>query len=64
MLTGRRHMTEILFLRRNTRGRDSSIGRASAWYADGRGFDPHVRQNILSLRSGHEKILRPLSPFR
>ena len=27
---------------------------ASAWYADGRGFDPHVRQNILSLRFGHE----------
>ena len=24
---------------------------ASAWYADGRGFDP----NILSLRFGHEK---------
>ena len=28
----------------------------SAWYADGRGFDPHVRQNILSSRFGHEKI--------
>ena len=37
-------------------GRGSSIGCASAWYADGRGFDPHVRQNILSLRFGHEKI--------
>ena len=27
-----------------------------AWYADGRRFDPHVRQNILSLRFGHEKV--------
>ena len=35
-------------------GRGSSIGCASAWNADGRGFDPHVRQNILSLRFGHE----------
>ena len=26
----------------------SSIGCASAWYADGHGFNPHVRQNILS----------------
>ena len=26
----------------------SLIGCASAWYADGRGFDPHVRQNVLS----------------
>ena len=25
-------------------GRGSSIGYASAWYADGRGFHPHVRQ--------------------
>ena len=25
-------------------------------YADGRAFDSHVRQNILSLRFGHEKI--------
>ena len=37
-------------------GRRSSIGCASAWYADGHGFDPHVRQNILSLRFHHEKI--------
>ena len=37
-------------------GRGSSIGCASAWYADGRGFDPHVRQNILSSRFGHENI--------
>ena len=25
-------------------------------HADGRGFDPHVRQNILSLRFGHENV--------
>ena len=37
-------------------GHGSSIGCTSAWYADGHGFDPHVRQNILSLRFGHEKI--------
>ena len=26
---------------------NSSIWRASAWYADDRGFDPHVRQTFL-----------------
>ena len=31
------------------------IGCASAWYAESRRFDPKVRQNILSLRFGHEK---------
>ena len=45
-------------------GRGSWIGCASAWYADGRGFDPKVRQNILSLTYGHEENLRPFSPFR
>ena len=39
----------------------SSIGCASAWYADGRGLDPHARQNILSLRFGHEKSKAILS---
>ena len=38
--------------------------RLSAWYADGPGFDPHVRQNFFQLTFGHEKILRPFSPFR
>ena len=33
-----------------------SIGCASAWYADGHGFNPNVWQNILSLRFGQEKI--------
>ena len=32
------------------------IGCESTWYADGLRFDPHVRQNILSLSFGHEKI--------
>ena len=37
-------------------GHGSSIGCTAASYADGCGFDPHVWQNILSLRFGHEKI--------
>ena len=28
-------------------GRGSLVGRASAWYAAGRGFHPHVRQILL-----------------
>ena len=28
-------------------GRGSSVGRASAWYAAGRGFHPHVRYTFL-----------------
>ena len=34
-------------------GRRSWIECASAWYADGRGFDAKVWQNIISLRFGH-----------
>ena len=37
-------------------GRGSSIRCASTWYADGCGFDLHVRHNILSLRFGHENV--------
>ena len=33
----------------------SSIGCASAWYADGRGFDPHVRQHSF-VAIGHKII--------
>ena len=36
-------------------GRGRSIGRASAWYADGRGFDPLVRQHSF-MEIGHEII--------
>ena len=36
-------------------GRGSSIGCASAWYADGRGFDPHARQHSFG-EFGHEII--------
>ena len=28
-------------------GRGSSVGRASAWYVAGRGFDPHVWHTVL-----------------
>ena len=33
----------------------SSVGSASAWYADGHGFDPHVRQHSF-VEFGHEII--------
>ena len=36
-------------------GRGSSVGCASAWYADGRGFDPHVRQHSF-VEIGYEII--------
>ena len=36
-------------------GRGSSFGSASARYADGRGFDPHVRQHSF-VEIGHEII--------
>ena len=36
-------------------GRGSSVGCASAWYTDGRGFDPHARQHFFA-ENGHEII--------
>ena len=36
-------------------GRGSSIGCVSTWYADGRGFDPQVRQHSF-VEFGHEII--------
>ena len=36
-------------------GRGSSVGSASAWYEDGHGFDPHVRQHSF-VEFGHEII--------
>ena len=36
-------------------GRGSSTGCASAWYAGGRGFDPHIRQHSF-VEFGHEII--------
>ena len=36
-------------------GHSSSVGCASAWYVDGRGFDPHVRQHPF-VEIGHEII--------
>ena len=44
-------------------GRVSLIGCESAWYADSRGFDPHVRQNIPSLKFGHETISSTILSF-
>ena len=41
----------------------SSVGCASAWHADGRGFDPRVRQHSF-MEIGHEIGLRPFSPYR
>ena len=35
--------------------RGSSAGFASAWFADSRGFDPHVRQHSF-VKFGHEKM--------
>ena len=37
----------ILLLLNFFAGRGSSVGRASAWYAAGRGFHPHVRHTFL-----------------
>ena len=45
-------------------GRGSSIGCASAWYADGRGFDPQVQRTFFRRDLVMKKILRPFSPFR
>ena len=39
-------LTSFLFLNFFA-GRGSSVGRASAWYAAGRGFHPHVRHTFL-----------------
>ena len=36
-------------------GRGSSVGCASNWYADDRGFDPHVWQHSF-MEIGHEMI--------
>ena len=30
-------------------GLGSAIGCVSAWYADGRGFDPHVRKSFVEI---------------
>ena len=38
------HLLYLHFFR-NIVGRGSSVGCASAWYADGRRFDPQVRQH-------------------
>ena len=47
---------EVLFSHKsNFLRRGSSIGCESAWYVDGRGFDPHVRTHSF-VEIGHEII--------
>ena len=49
-------MTYVLaFITVNLARRSSSVGSTSAWYADGRGFDPHVQQHSIVV-FGHEII--------
>ena len=43
-------------------GRGSSVGSASAWFTDGRGFDPHVRQHSF-VEFGHEIISTAILSF-
>ena len=43
-------------------GPGSSVGCASAWFADGRGFDPHVRQHSFVV-IGHEIISTAILSF-
>ena len=59
-IISRRHLT----VTSQIAGRGSSIGCASAWYADGRGFDPQVRRTFFRGDLVMKKILRPFSPFR
>ena len=42
------HLTAVCF------GRGSSVGSASVWYADGRGFDPFWQHAFVEF--GHEII--------
>ena len=44
-------------------GPASSVGRASAWYANGRGFDPPVRQHSF-VETGHKIISTAILPSR
>ena len=48
-------ITVIVKLHFNPSAVARSDARPPGMLADGRGFNPHVRQNILSLRFGHEK---------
>ena len=43
-------------------GPASSVGCASAWYADGRGFGPPVRQHSF-VEIGHEIIYTAIFPL-
>ena len=43
-------------------GRGSSVGCVSSWYADGRGFDPHVRLHSF-VEIGDEIISTAILPL-
>ena len=43
-------------------GPASSVGCTSSWYADGRGFDPSVRQHSF-VEIGHEIISTSVLPL-
>ena len=45
-------------------GCETSIVSASAWYADSCGFNPHILQNFLSLRFGHENVSTTILPLQ
>ena len=45
-----------------TAGRDRSVGSSSVWYADGRGFDPHVLQHSF-VEIGHGIIATAILPL-
>ena len=44
-------------------GRGSSVRCASAWYANGRGLDPHIRQ-LSFMEMGHEIISTAILSLR
>ena len=51
---------DTLLKRRSNRTLPGAVGQSDA---DGRRFDPHVWQNILSLRFDHEKISTAIFSF-
>ena len=53
--TGRSGQTVVLKEQTDQAGRGRLIGCATAWYVDGLGFDPHVRQHSF-VEFGHEII--------
>ena len=52
----------MFWMNKNSAGHGSSIRCASAWYADSRGVDPHVRQQSF-VEIGHEIISTAVLSF-